>query len=109
MSLGINDLVSSIPTDSTNYDVGDDWSEVLSVQVVWGSTTAAFSYQLQVSNNGTDYTNIGSSQAILNDSGSTFTQINGTYNCRYVRVALTKTSGALTSWKIIAVTEQRRK
>ncbi len=105
--LTVSSLSSAIPTESTNYDHVADHSEVKSIQVIWASTTASFAYQLQGSNDGTNYTNIGSSQAISNDSGSTFTQIDGVYDYLHYRVALTKTSGALTGWSVLVANEPR--
>lgn len=105
--LAVASLSQSIPTDSTNYDFHADHAEVKSIQVVWASTTASFSYQLQGSNDGASFTNIGSSQAISNDSGSTFTQIAGVTDYLYYRVALTKTSGALTTWKVLVANTKR--
>lgn len=105
--MSVTNLSSAIPTESTNYDFTSDWAKVKSIQVVWVSTTASFSYQLQGSNDAISYTNIGSSQAIANDSGSTFTQIDGVYDYLYFRIALTKTSGALTAWKVLVASESR--
>ena len=105
--LYVTSLSTAIPTASTNYDYTAEYNFVKSIQVVWGSTTASFSYQVQGSNDGTNFNNIGSSQAIVNDSGSTFTQIDGIYDYLYYRVALTKTSGSLTTWDILVASEMR--
>ena len=105
--LFITQLSAAIPTESTNYDYTAEFNFVRSIQVIWSSTTASFAYQVQGSNDGTNFTNIGSSQAISNDSGSTFTQIDGIYDYLYYRIALTKTSGALTTWSVLVATEMR--
>ena len=103
----VTNLSSVIPTESTNYDYTAEFNFVRSIQVIWGSTTASFSYQVQGSNDGTNFTNIGSAQSITNNSGSTFTQIDGVYDYLYYRIALTKTSGALTAWSVLVATEMR--
>ena len=105
--LSVTNLSTAIPTASTNYDIKADHQKVKSIQVVWASSTASFGYVIQGSNDGTNFTEVVSNQAISDNSGSTFVQIDGVYDYLYIRVALAKTSGSLTGWSVLAATEPR--
>lgn len=106
--LSVTELVQSIPSATTSYTTGAcDVMQAISLQVVWASSTASFSYQLYASNDGTNFVAVGSSQAILNNSGSTITQLRNAYDFKYYRVTLTKTSGTLTGFNVIFVFEPR--
>lgn len=67
-----------------------------SVQIVWTSTTAAFTVAVQVSNDGVNYVTLGSPQAVANDNGNVMVvQQNNPY--KHMRVLITRTSGTLTT------------
>jgi len=106
--LNVVDLAASaIPAASTNYTFIADVHEVQSLQVVWGSTTASFSFVIQVSNDGTNYTNWDTAQPIANDSGSVIGADDTIKGFKYIRVALTKTSGTLTAFKVLVANQPR--
>lgn len=69
-----------------------------SVQITWTSTTAAFTVAVQVSNDGVNYIDVGTPQAISNNSGSVMVvQQNNPY--KQMRVLATRSSGTLTTLK----------
>lgn len=101
-TLTVIDLTKGvIPTASTNYDFKADHFEVFSLQVVWTSTTASFSIQPQLSLDGTNFANIGTAVTVANNSGSTVYHQIDLREVPYVRLAVTKTSGALTALKLL--------
>lgn len=104
----VNELSKgTIPTETTSYVFKADHTEVTSIQVVWASSTASFAYEIQTSNDGTNYLILGSSQAISNNSGMTHTQIKGVKESLYYKVVCTKTSGALTGWSVLVANQPR--
>jgi hypothetical protein len=106
--LQVNDLVKGvIPTVTTSYTFTADHNEVRSVQIVHASSTASWSLQLQGSNDGTNYTNIGSAISVSNNSANTFTQVGGAYDYLYYKVVCTKTSGAFTGLSILVANQPR--
>ena len=100
-------IVGGVPVVSTNYQFNADFLDVLSIQVAWTSTTAAFAYIIQTSNDNVNWTDLGASQAIANNNGSTHTQIKMVKDAAYYRIALTKTSGALTTFNILVASLPR--
>lgn len=97
----VKELVgSTVPTATTSYTFDAHWCHVESIQMVWASTTASFSYQVQGSNDGTNWVDAGSSQAISNNSGTIALKIKDNHLYAHYKCVLTKTSGALTDFKI---------
>lgn len=86
---------------SADYDIKVRDKEVVTIWAGWASTTASFSLQLQYSLDGTTFINDGSAQAIANDSGNKVWE--PSVVVPFYRVASTRTSGTLTSLKIMAV------
>lgn len=105
--LDVTNLVKSTPTASTDYTFTADRCKANSIQVVWESTTASFGYVIQGSNDGTNYTQVVANQAIADNSGSTFVQIDGVFDYLYLRVALTKTSGSLQNFAVLVANTTR--
>lgn len=68
----------------------------LAIQVTWASGTASATATLQVSNDGTNWANTSITQTILNNSGTGMLE-KVDFMQRYARVALTHTSGTITS------------
>lgn len=86
---------------SANYDIKVRDKEVVTIWAAWASTTASFSLQLQYSLDGATWINDGSAQAIANDSGNKVWE--PSVVTPFYRVASTRTSGTLTTLKIMAV------
>lgn len=75
----------------------------VAMQVTWTSTTASASVQMQVSNDGTNWSDVsGAVQAISNNSGTAMLQMDGLYS-DYIRAEVTVSSGSVTTLKIITV------
>ena len=106
-TLKVTNLVTTIPTVSTNYDFECSADQCLSVQYVWASATASWTIALKTSNNGVDFTSLGSASTVANDSGSLHTQVAFVKDSKYVRVQCTKTSGTLTDLKVLVASQQR--
>jgi hypothetical protein len=86
---------------SADYDIKVRDKEVVTIWAGWASTSATFSLQLQYSLDGTTYINDGSAQAISDNSGNKVWE--PAIVAPFYRVASTRTSGTLTSLKIMAV------
>lgn len=106
-NLNVTNLVLVVPAASINYEFVAVEKEATSIQVYWTSTTASFAYIIQSSNDRLNWTDVNSSQAILNNNGSTHTQIKGVRDAPYYRVSVTKTSGTLTTLGILVANQIR--
>ena len=72
---------------------------LLSMQMVWTSTTASASVTIQVSNDGTTWIDTAQTQAILNNNGAVMlTLVDFAY--KYARAKITFTSGSVTTLQL---------
>lgn len=95
-------LVSQAALVATNTSSTVDMSSIVnfSLQIVWTSTTASFSIAVEVSNDSINWTALGTPQAIADNNGDVIVvQRNNPY--AYMRVVSTRTSGTLTTLKVI--------
>jgi len=83
---------------SSNIDMSNlqSWS----AQVIWTSTTAAGTVQIEESNDGSTWSTIsGKTQAIANNSGDVM--LSGTdFAPKYIRATVDYTSGSITTVKV---------
>ena len=84
---------SSVSIDMSNLD---SWS----AQVIWTSTTAAATVQIEESNDGSTWSVIsGKTQAISNNSGNVM--LSGTdFAPKYIRATVDYTSGSITTVEV---------
>lgn len=71
----------------------------LSAHIIWTSTTASFTVKLQTSNDGENWFDESTTQAISNDNGNTILQWAPLHKI-YARVVVERTSGTLTTIKV---------
>jgi hypothetical protein len=83
-----------------------DQIQLRNVQIVWTSSSSSFSLQLQRSNDGTNWVNVGSPVAPANNNGNSYVDTT-TSDGMYWRIASTRTSGTLTTLRILAAYEER--
>lgn len=81
-------LAVSTTTEAVNLETIVNFS----VQIVWTSVTASFSIQVEVSNDGLNWVNLGSAAVINNNSGNVMVEKSNNTN-RFMRVSVTRTSG----------------
>lgn len=93
--------VESVTSEQTSTEIELRSLHGVALQLVWSSTTAAASFEIEVSNNGTSWIAEGASQAIANDSGDVMIIIDDAYY-KYIRVRLAYTSGTVDSAEVYA-------
>lgn len=104
MARMLNDIIldhSAVTADKTSEIVDLLFIKDVSVQCTWTSTTAAGTFKLLVSNDGTNFEELSSpTQAVNNDSGTKHLILQ---NCpyHYLKVFFDYTSGTVTTLKAI--------
>jgi hypothetical protein len=71
----------------------------LSAQIIWTATTATFSVKLQTSNDGENWVDETTTQAIADNNGSTVLQWAPLYKA-FARIVAARTSGTVTTLKV---------
>lgn len=83
---------------TANYGFTADSHRVVSVQAVWTATTASFAVKLQMSNDGSTWSDFTTATTITNADGSVMWSVDY-QDALYWRVNSVRTSGTLTTLK----------
>lgn len=88
---------SSITADESGEALNILHQEMWSAQIIWTSTTAAATVQIEESNDGSTWSTIsGKTQAISSDSGNVM--LSGSNQAsKFIRVTVDHTSGTITT------------
>ena len=91
---------AAVVADESSSAVTMDNLQTWSCQVIWTSTTAAGTVQIEESNDNSTWSTIsGKTQAISNDSGNVM--LSGTdFAPKYIRATVDYTSGSITTVKV---------
>lgn len=90
---------AAVVASANSSAIDMEHSVLLSMQMVWTSTTASASVTIQVSNDGTTWVDSAQTQAILNNSGATMlTMVDFAY--KYARAKITFSSGSVTTLQL---------
>ena len=91
---------STIIADESSASIDMENLQTWSAQVIWTSTTAAGTVQIEESNDGSTWSTIsGKTQAISNDSGDVM--LTGTdFAPKWIRATIDFTSGSITTTKV---------
>ncbi len=96
-------VVADESSSAIDMELLDNWS----AQVIWTSTTAAGTVQIEESNDGSTWSTIsGKTQAISNNSGNVM--LSGTdFAGKWLRATVDYTSGSITTVKVHLVAKSK--
>ena len=96
-------VVADESSSAIDMELLDNWS----AQLIWTSTTAAGTVQIEESNDGSTWSTIsGKTQAISNNSGNVM--LSGTdFAGKWIRATVDYTSGSITTVKVHFVAKSR--
>jgi len=107
-ALKVNQLANATSVvATTNYPFTSDFHKVISVHVIWTSTTASATIKLQCSNDATNWSDFTTATSIANNSGDVFYAVDQVKDAFYWRVLITYTSGTITTLKAFLAYLQR--
>lgn len=92
---------SAITADKTSESIALGFVQDIAIQIIWTSTTAAGTIQIQVSNDGVNYVTLTSHNKTINNNNGNEMVVISDANYAYIRVFVDYTSGTVETVKAI--------